>query len=84
LHGQGFGSDDEKRHLLRYFQKIDRGLHTIFQKETAPLVLASAEFLWPIIVRPTPPPISWQGEWQAMLTTGRLLSTCYTDEHGSL
>jgi len=48
FHGQGCGSEDEKRHLLRYFQKIDRGLHTIFHTETAPLVLASAEFLWPI------------------------------------
>jgi hypothetical protein len=48
FHGQGVGNEDEKRHLLRYFQKIDRGLHELFHKETAPLVLASAEFLWPI------------------------------------
>lgn len=48
FHGQGVGHDDEKRRLLRYFQKIDRGLHEIFHDETAPLVLASAEFLWPI------------------------------------
>lgn len=48
FHGQGAGSDDEKRRLLHYFQKIDRGLHEILHNETAPLVLASAEFLWPL------------------------------------
>lgn len=48
FHGQGVGTDDEKSHLLRYFQKIDHGLHELLHGETAPLVLASAEFLWPI------------------------------------
>jgi hypothetical protein len=48
FHGQGGDCEEEKRQLLRYFQKINRGLHEILADETAPLVLASAEFLWPI------------------------------------
>lgn len=48
FHGQGVGTDDEKKNILRYFQQIDRGLHRLFHDETAPLVLAGVEFLWPL------------------------------------
>ena len=48
FHGQGVGTDDEKKNILRYFQQIDRGLHEIFHDETTPLVLAGVEFLLPI------------------------------------
>ncbi len=44
FHGQGVGIDD----ILRYFQHIDRGLHELLKDETAPLVLAGVEFLFPI------------------------------------
>lgn len=48
FHGQGVGTDDEKKNILRYFQHIDRGLHGIFHNKTTPLVLAGVEFLLPI------------------------------------
>lgn len=48
IHGQGVGIDDEKNDTLRYFQQIDRGLHGVFRDETAPLVLAGVEYLFPI------------------------------------
>ena len=48
FHGQGVGTDDEKSHILRYFQEIDRGLHELLHDKSAPLVLASVDFLLPI------------------------------------
>ena len=48
FHGQGVGTDDAKTDILRYFQQIDRGLHTLLHDKTAPLVLAGVEFLLPI------------------------------------
>jgi Bacterial archaeo-eukaryotic release factor family 7 len=48
FHGQGVGTDDAKDDLLRYFQRIDRGLHDRLRDETAPLVLAGVEYLFPI------------------------------------
>jgi hypothetical protein len=43
--GHGVGIDDEKKDLLRYFQRIDRGLHPLLREEQAPLVLASVAYL---------------------------------------
>jgi Bacterial archaeo-eukaryotic release factor family 7 len=48
FYGQGVGHDDSKDHLLRYFQKIDRGLHELLRDESAPMVLAGVEYLFPI------------------------------------
>ncbi len=48
FHGQGVGTDDEKDDLLRYFQQIDWGLHERLRDETAPLVLAGVEYLFPL------------------------------------
>jgi Bacterial archaeo-eukaryotic release factor family 7 len=48
FHGQGVGTDEDKDDLLRYFQHIDRGLHDLLRDETAPLVLAGVEYLFPI------------------------------------
>ena len=48
FHGQGVGTDDAKDDILRYFQHIDRGLHDLLRDETAPLVLAGVEYLFPI------------------------------------
>jgi hypothetical protein len=46
--GQGVGIDDKKDDLLRYFQRIDRGLHAVLHEEDAPLVLAAVDYLQPI------------------------------------
>lgn len=43
--GHGVGIDDAKDDLLRYFQKIDRGLHAVLREERAPLVLAAVDYL---------------------------------------
>jgi hypothetical protein len=48
FHGQGVGTDDEKQNILRYFQRIDRGLHALLRDEQVPLVLAGVEYLFPI------------------------------------
>ena len=48
FHGQGIGTDDEKGQLLRFFQRIDRGLHHLFANEQAPLILAGVASLFPL------------------------------------
>ena len=48
FHGQGVGTDDEKRHLLHFFQQIDRGLHPLLANEQTPLILAGVGYLFPI------------------------------------
>jgi hypothetical protein len=48
FHGQGVGVDDKKDNLLRYFQKIDRGLAPLIKNERAPLVVAGVDYLLPI------------------------------------
>jgi len=48
FHGHGVGIDDTKDNILRYFRQIDKGLHELFRKEQAPLVLAGVEYLFPI------------------------------------
>jgi hypothetical protein len=47
-HGHGVGIDDHKDDLLRYFQRIDRGLHPLLRQEHAPLVLAGVGYLLPL------------------------------------
>jgi hypothetical protein len=48
FHGQGVGTDDEKENILRYFHKVDSGLHGLLRDEHAPLVLAGVDYLLPI------------------------------------
>jgi hypothetical protein len=48
FHGQGAGTDEAKKNILRYFQQIDHGLQNLLIKENAPLVLAGVDFLFPI------------------------------------
>jgi hypothetical protein len=47
FHGQGVGFD-EKDNLLRFFKEIDKGLQTELKDETAPLVFAGVDHLFPI------------------------------------
>lgn len=39
---------DHKNALLRYFQKVDRGLWNVLREERAPLVLAGVEYVFPL------------------------------------
>lgn len=48
FHGQGVTDDDNKTELLRYFQKVDRGIMDLLNQEKAPLVLAGVDYLLPI------------------------------------
>jgi hypothetical protein len=48
FHGQGATEDDNKTELLRYFQKVDRGMMDFLHHEQAPLVLAGVDYLLPI------------------------------------
>ncbi len=47
-HGQGGANEDSKENTLRFFQKINTGLHDLMKDETAPLVVASVEYLLPL------------------------------------
>ena len=46
--GHGESRDTEEKQLLRYFQKVDRGLRELLAERTIPLVLAGVERLLPI------------------------------------
>jgi hypothetical protein len=46
-HGGG-ATDDDKERILRYFQKIDRGLRDLLCEGRAPLVFAGVDYLLPI------------------------------------
>jgi hypothetical protein len=48
FHGHGVGKDDAKENLLRFFQQLDQGLYAFLSKESAPLVLAGVDYLFPI------------------------------------
>ena len=49
FHGQG-ARDEQlvKEEILRYFQQIDRGVHSVLHDQHAPLVLAGVGYLLPI------------------------------------
>lgn len=48
FHGHGGGVDDVKPRVIEYFRQIDRGLRERLHNETAPLVIAGVESLFPI------------------------------------
>jgi hypothetical protein len=48
FHGQGSKGADEKANILRYFQHIDRGLHSLLEEKNIPMVLAGVDYLLPI------------------------------------
>lgn len=50
FYGTGAAADDRKKDdLLRYFHRVDKGLHEqLFHNEQAPLLLAGVEYLLPI------------------------------------
>jgi hypothetical protein len=49
FHGHGGGAvDDPKTNLLRYFQKLDKGITEMLKDKRAPLVLAAVDYLLPI------------------------------------
>jgi hypothetical protein len=47
-HGQGAGKAEVKDQILRYFRRIDKGVHRVLRGEQAPLVLVGLEYLFPI------------------------------------
>jgi hypothetical protein len=48
FHGHGANDVDEKNELLRYFQRVDKGLGALLGNENDPLVLAGVDYLVPI------------------------------------
>ncbi len=48
FHGHGVVSEEDKEDILRFFQKVDRGLQDVLRDEQSPLVLAGVEYLLPI------------------------------------
>jgi len=45
---QGVGSDDPNDPIIEYFRAIDAALHETLRDQSAPLVLAGVEYLWPL------------------------------------
>ena len=49
FHGQGTQSDEEnKKNILRYFQYVDKGLRSLLDDTSIPMVLAGVDYLLPI------------------------------------
>jgi hypothetical protein len=48
FHGHGSKQAEEKTNILRYFQKVDRGLKDLLEGQTIPMVLAGVDYLLPI------------------------------------
>lgn len=48
FHGQGGGAEHDKADLLAYFRVIDRGLSEFLRSESAPLLFAGVEYLFPL------------------------------------
>ena len=48
FHGHGANEADEKDEILRYFQRVDKGLGALLGNEQDPLVLAGVDYLLPI------------------------------------
>jgi hypothetical protein len=48
FHGQGVGIDETKDNLYRFFKDIDKGLQGELRNETAPLIFAGVDHLFPI------------------------------------
>jgi hypothetical protein len=50
FHGQGVGKDGRlhKKDLLRFFQKVDKGVHEALAGDTSPLVLAGVDHIIPL------------------------------------
>jgi hypothetical protein len=48
FHGHGGGEDNFKEDILRYFQRVDKGLYKILAEESAPLVLSGVDYVLPL------------------------------------
>ncbi len=48
FHGQGAGVDETKDNLYRFFKDIEKGIQSELKDETAPLVFAGVDHLFPI------------------------------------
>jgi hypothetical protein len=48
FHGQGSDEDDAKEEIRRYFQRVDRGLMELLDKEGWPVVLSGVDYLLPM------------------------------------
>ncbi len=49
FHGQGVGIDETKENLNRFFKDIDKGLQSELKNESAPLIFAGVDHLFPIL-----------------------------------
>jgi len=47
-HGHGVSKDYDKVSILRYLQKVDRGVNEVLTGERSPLVIAAVDYLHPI------------------------------------
>ncbi len=46
----GVGGEDEKQRIGEFFHQVDAGLHDLLKDETAPLVVACVDYLFPLYV----------------------------------
>jgi len=48
FHGQGVTGDEDKNEIVRFFQKVDKGIKALLGGENSPLVLAGMDHLIPL------------------------------------
>ncbi len=48
FHGQGVARDEDKKYILQFFQKVDKGVKSLLGSENSPLVLAGVDYLLPL------------------------------------
>jgi len=48
FHGHGAGEDDRKDDILKFMQRVDDGLAAVLEDRSAPMVLASVDYLIPL------------------------------------
>ncbi len=48
FHGHGYGMEDEKVDIAKYFQVISQSLHKELEDKSIPMILAAVDFLHPI------------------------------------
>ncbi len=46
--GTGISPDHKKSTILGFFQKVDNGLRPFLSEESAPMMLAAVDYLWPL------------------------------------
>ena len=48
FHGQGVAGDEDKKYIIQFFQKVDKGVKSLLGSDNSPLILAGVDYLIPL------------------------------------